>query len=102
MTQPATTPTRPFRFVVLNDLHYTTPEDRPWLETLVRKLNGIVDLEFALVLGDLAENGTRDELTNAKSILEQLRVPFYTVPGNHDLPPDTPPNAPNGGLALYD
>src|SRR3954468_1704262 len=102
MTQPATTPTRTFRFVVLNDLHYTTPDDRPWLEGLDRKINGLVDVEFALILGDLAENGTREELTAARSILEQLRVPYYVVPGNHDLPPDTPPGTPNGGLSTYD
>src|SRR4051812_23869322 len=37
-----------FTFAVLNDLHYTTPDDRPWLDDLVRRVNATPDLELVL------------------------------------------------------
>lgn len=91
----------PFHFAVLSDLHYLAPEDRPWLEGLVREVNALAGLELVLVLGDLAEDGKREELTAAKSILDRLCVPYYVVPGNHDGPPGRPVGGP-AGLEEYE
>ena len=91
-----------FNFAVLNDLHYLSPEDGPWLEGLVREVNALPGLELALVLGDLAENGNSAELSAAKSILDALRVPYYTVPGNHDGPPGRPIGSGAAGLVEYE
>ena len=93
-----------FPFVVLNDLHYLSPECGSWLEGLVRKVNATPGIELVLVLGDLAETGALEELAAAKGILDRLRVPYYTVPGNHDGPPDRPLRVGDGdaGLANYE
>jgi len=90
-----------FPFAVLNDLHYMDELDRPWLEGMVRQVNAIDGLELVLVLGDLAELGTREELLAARDILTQLRVPYYTVPGNHDGPPGRPTGLGPAGLTTY-
>ena len=58
-------------------------------------------IELVLVLGDLAELGTREELAAAKEILDRLRAPYYPVPGNQDGPPDRPPGSGDAGLAAY-
>ncbi|HEY4330787.1 MAG TPA: metallophosphoesterase [Phycisphaerae bacterium] len=93
-----------FPFVVLNDLHYMSPECGPWLEGLVRQVNATPGVELVLVLGDLAETGAMEELAAAKRILDRLNVPYYTVPGNHDGPPERPLRQPGGdpGLAHYE
>jgi 3',5'-cyclic AMP phosphodiesterase CpdA len=96
-----------FRFVVLNDLHYTDETDRPWLETLVEQVNktgagGGEKVELCLVLGDLGEMGTEEELTAAREILQRLKMPWYAVPGNHDGPPGRPMNSPTSGLEIYE
>jgi len=91
-----------FHFAAINDLHYLAPEDKPWLEALVRKVNAIPNLSLVLVLGDLAEDGKLEELAAAKSILASLRVPYHVVPGNHDGPPNRPIDGPDPGLANYE
>lgn len=91
-----------FTFAVLNDLHYMTPEDQPWLEGLVRQVNDIPGVELVLVLGDLAEDGTYAELSAARQILSQLAVPWYVVPGNHDGPPNRPLGSGAAGLRDYE
>jgi Calcineurin-like phosphoesterase len=91
-----------FVFTVLNDLHYMNHDDRPWLEGLVRRVNETPGLELILVLGDLAETGSRDELAAAKGILDQLCVPYYVVPGNHDGPADRPMRVKPGDAGLAD
>jgi 3',5'-cyclic AMP phosphodiesterase CpdA len=93
-----------FRFAVLNDLHYTDPEDRPWLEGIINQVNqtgagGGDKIELCLILGDLAELGTEEELAAAKQILSQLKMPWHVVPGNHDGPPGRDPGAPGDGSA---
>jgi len=91
-----------FNFAVINDLHYLSPECGPWLEGLVREVNALPGLELVLVLGDLAEDGKREELSAAKTILSALRVPYYTVPGNHDGPPGRPIGSGAAGLTEYE
>ncbi|HVT80906.1 MAG TPA: metallophosphoesterase [Phycisphaerae bacterium] len=91
-----------FTFAVLNDLHYMTPEDRPWLDRLVRQVNAVPELELVLVLGDLAEDGSRSELEAARQILTGLSVPWYVVPGNHDGPPNRPIGSGVAGLRDYE
>jgi 3',5'-cyclic AMP phosphodiesterase CpdA len=96
-----------FRFAVLNDLHYTDAEDRPWLEGIVQQINvtgagGGQPIEICLILGDLGEHGTDEELAAAAEILMKLDMPWYVVPGNHDGPAGREMNHPTGGLETYD
>jgi predicted MPP superfamily phosphohydrolase len=94
-----------FPFTVINDLHYTELACRPWLEGLVREINA-TPADLVLVLGDLAETGSAEELSIAKEILGGLTVPYFTVPGNHDGPPERPisddPKVLAAGLADYE
>lgn len=72
-------------FVILNDLHYQSPACGEWLERVVRQINSEPDQpEFAVVLGDLAEEGTRDQLQHVRGILDELAMPWHAVIGNHD------------------
>jgi len=96
-----------FRFVVLNDLHYTDEQDKPWLDGIVDQINltgagGGGRVEQALILGDLGELGTEEELSAALQILQRLKMPWHVVPGNHDGPPGRPLGIPGGGLETFD
>jgi 3',5'-cyclic AMP phosphodiesterase CpdA len=91
-----------FAFAVLNDLHYMNAQDRPWLEALIGRANAIPHLELVLILGDLAEEGSYGELSEARDILRQLAVPWHVVPGNHDGPPNRPIGSGAAGLRDYE
>ncbi|MDR0972487.1 MAG: PQQ-binding-like beta-propeller repeat protein [Prevotellaceae bacterium] len=74
-----------FRFAVLTDLHITTGttavED---LQRAVKQINLTDGLDFVLVTGDLTEGGDRASLMRAKQLLDELKIPYYAVAGNHE------------------
>lgn len=81
-------PDRPFRFIVVNDAHYLSPECGHFLEGIVRKMNADQP-EFCIMAGDLTEKGRREDHGAMRTILKGLDCPYFTVIGNHDYtPPD--------------
>jgi outer membrane protein assembly factor BamB len=74
-----------FRFALLTDLHLThagTAEED--LQRAVNQINASEDIEWVLVTGDLTEEGDRESLQKAKTILDRLKVKYYAIPGNHE------------------
>ena len=93
------------KLVIFSDIHYA-PErpinngsiiDRklmeyavPLLEQLTDKINNDIKPDIAINLGDLVEdfNDHDKDIINLKFIwkmLKNIRVPFYSLAGNHDL-----------------
>jgi hypothetical protein len=72
-----------FRFIVVNDTHYVSPDCGPWLERAVRQMKS-EGPEFCLLCGDLTEQGKPEHLAAVREIFRGLQAPAYTVPGNHD------------------
>jgi hypothetical protein len=79
-----------FRFLVVNDLHYMTPECGRWLEGVMRQMRAEEGVELCLVAGDLCEYGTAAELGGVRDVLKTLGLPVYTVIGNHDYTAPAP------------
>jgi len=73
-------PTGAWRFAVMTDNHQAYDE----LAEVVDALNQRDDLELVLHGGDLSDVGLKSELVWALEELERLRVPWFTVVGNHD------------------
>jgi 3',5'-cyclic AMP phosphodiesterase CpdA len=73
--------------VHLSDLHFGT-EDGPVLAGLLRDLDGETAPKPTLVAisGDLTQRARPEQFRAARRFLDQLRVPFLVVPGNHDVP----------------
>ena len=57
------------------------------VESTVKALNKIDDLDFVMVTGDLLLDGEPWNLDLMKAYLDELRVPYYVVCGNHDFAP---------------
>src|SRR3954471_12118094 len=77
---------RSFRFAFISDTHIGSPnggaeED---LRRTVRDINGMKDVAFVVITGDITELGMNSELKLAKQLFDSLRIPYYIMPGNHD------------------
>ena len=77
-----------FQFVVVSD---RTGGARPGIfEDGVRKIN-LLQPEFVMSVGDLIQGGTYDrqkihaQWQEFRSFVQQLQMPFFFVPGNHDI-----------------
>jgi 3',5'-cyclic AMP phosphodiesterase CpdA len=85
-----------FRFAQISDLHLGDDDTLPWhnweLHGQATELTqAAIDAtnasgpDFVVVTGDLTNRGTREGFEFARQMLDQLRMPYYVLPGNHDI-----------------
>src|SRR5271165_5059695 len=75
-----------FHFLVINDLHYLNAKCGIWFEGLTKQLKGHKEKPaFCALVGDLSENGKKEEIGPVKEIFKGLGCPIHVVPGNHDF-----------------
>lgn len=100
---------RLFSFAIVTDIHvgrgpddYGTPgyDDSGGgddvqaanLALAVARINASIesyDIALVMVLGDNSDSGEKSEMTVAKTLLDQLAVPYFPLIGNHDIWPYT-------------
>jgi outer membrane protein assembly factor BamB/predicted phosphodiesterase len=75
-----------FRFAFLSDTHIGSPDGKAEedLRRTVADINLMNDIAFVVITGDITELGTNEEIKRAKQIFDELKVPYYIIPGNHD------------------
>lgn len=73
-----------FKFAWLSDIHIGYPTASEDLRNSIEDINSMNDISFTIISGDITATGTLEELTIAKSILDDLKKPYYIIPGNHD------------------
>lgn len=74
---------KPFRFIVVNDTHYLTPQCGAWLEGVIAQMKQ-EQAAFCLHAGDVTDRGQAAHFQAVKEIFGGLRIPMYPVIGNHD------------------
>ncbi|MEN6588974.1 MAG: PQQ-binding-like beta-propeller repeat protein [Proteiniphilum sp.] len=77
-------PLKSFKFALITDTHVGNPNNNEDLYRTVKDINSLSDIAFVIVSGDVTEFGSYEELRTAKCLLDDLDVPYYTLPGNHD------------------
>lgn len=71
----------------ISDTHIKTDSDTTSLrfKRAVEHLNNLPTLpDLLIITGDCVQNGTPEEYARFQSIASQLKMPYYTIPGNHD------------------
>ncbi len=85
-------------WVHFGDLHITTSDQQNYadFQTIIKNTNQYLlnGVNFAVLPGDNANEGTESEYQLIKQATDQLRVPLYALPGDHDLK--------GGNLGLYE
>ena len=80
--------------VQMTDTHISADEDEllagvdttRTLLDVIAAVNSHEDLELALLTGDLAETPTEETYEKLAELLQQVELPVYCLPGNHDDP----------------
>ncbi len=67
-----------FSFALIADVH----NDNVLLK---KALEQIQDVSFIIGLGDYSDVGTIEELKNTKKTLDESKVRYFVIPGDHDL-----------------
>lgn len=75
---------QPFQFAHVTDTHVGGGTGADDLRRTVADINANPDLDFVILSGDVTEFGSDEELLLAKQILDNLAIPWYVIPGNHD------------------
>ena len=79
-----------FTFIEINDTHYTSPKCPAWFERVTASVRALQPRpELCLMVGDLAEKGTAQELGGMREVLRGLGMPYHVVIGNHDYATQT-------------
>ena len=73
------------KFALISDIHISigAPSEKGTMQC-VEDINANPEIQFVIVNGDIANFGSDAELQSAKDILDNLKVPWFIVPGNHD------------------
>lgn len=69
-----------YKFAVLADSH----KDSANLEKALAQAKN-AGVEFVIMMGDLSDTGTVEELEATKQVLENSGLTYYALPGDHDL-----------------
>src|SRR5258708_1336665 len=74
-----------FTFIEINDAHFSSPKCPGFFERVTASIRSHTPRpELCLMVGDLAENGTTQELGPMRDVLRGFGMPFHVVIGNHD------------------
>ncbi len=75
-----------FRFIHVTDTHLTATQNVEPIRHLVQEINGMMPRpDFVVDTGDITESGRQAEFDRFKEATSGLPIPFYAVPGNHDV-----------------
>ena len=84
-------------WVHIGDLHITTGDEQNYadFQTLIKQTNQYLaqGINFAVLPGDNANEGSEPEYQLIKQATDQLQVPLLAIPGDHDVE--------SGSLDLY-
>jgi alkaline phosphatase len=83
------------KFVVFSDLHIGLNEtnntykmfhyNEKVVSDMVNEVNGMKDVSFVLIVGDLTKDSEPKNHKRVLDILSKLNKPYYITPGNHDV-----------------
>ncbi len=79
---------QPFRFAMITDSHLYSGENHKFdamLTDAIEQVNNMaVQPDFVIYGGDIAQNGTKDQLEKGKKLLSKLKAKMVIIPGEHD------------------
>lgn len=76
--------TDPFRIIVFGDVQEAIDD----VQDIYQRMNADPGARFVVMVGDLTEQGTDEQLERFQREMKSLRLPIFTTLGNHELGTD--------------
>ena len=77
-----------FGFIAVNDLHFFDSKCVPWFQKVIASMAATKQpMDFCIIAGDLTESGSAEQISAVRDLFKGLKMPLYTVLGNHDYTP---------------
>ncbi len=73
-----------YKYAVLSDLKIRNEKDTEKLSKIFEDIKSGQGIDFIVIIGNLTENGTDKEFDTAKQILNDLKLPYFIIPGELD------------------
>lgn len=73
-----------FRFAILGDMHIGSDKAAETTSAAIADIN-IAGAELVVQLGDITDQGNRNQFEEASQLLESVEMPLITMLGNHDV-----------------
>ncbi|MDQ3954659.1 MAG: metallophosphoesterase, partial [Actinomycetota bacterium] len=73
-----------FRFAILGDMHIGSDKAAETVSTAIADIN-LSGAELVVQLGDITDQGNRDQFEEASELLKKVDMPLVTMLGNHDV-----------------
>lgn len=80
--------TKDIRFIIVGDPHVNSSNTSNKADEKLRSIVNFInksDVDFAVFVGDMTNDGTRKSNDMVKDILKNVTKPYYVVIGNHDI-----------------
>ena len=74
---------KPIKILSFGDMHIADDKTIAYPRKVIQAMNEEGG-DLVLACGDMGTNGLRSELELAKGVLDELKMPYYPVIGNHD------------------
>ncbi len=76
-----------FGFLIVNDLHFFDSKCVRFFEKVIKSMESQKAMDFCIIAGDLSESGSAEQISMVRDLFKGLKMPLYTVVGNHDYTP---------------
>ena len=70
-----------YKYAVISDIKEGNVKSTANISKIISDINSNKEISFAVILGDLTEDGTAKELDSAKQILSDLKTPLFDNTG---------------------
>ena len=72
-----------YKYAIMSDIREGNVKSADNISKVISDINSNKEISFAVIIGDLTENGNNTELDSVKQILSNLIPPYYIIPGNY-------------------
>ena len=73
-----------YKYAWISGIQFEFPLVKNDLENIIKDINNKKEISFVIITGNISKNSKNEEIDSVKIMLDNLKVPYYIIPGNDD------------------